>query len=154
MIFSALALASATSSAMASREAYDAIFSDVFLNAWIGNGNLEVSLDWAYGVGAEFAPELKIERLQCQKHWRLETCRFDLTRTANAAAGETDRALHSRLSCKANFHLRDNGEAGWKVVHLRPRRGGGHSRTTMTCRKSVSEGAAPGGGNQVGVPRN
>jgi hypothetical protein len=154
MIVSFLAIASITGSPFPPSEAYAAIFSDIFLNAMIGNGNLAVTYDWAYGLDNSKAPRLKIDAIMCQQTRRLPVCQFDLVRIPHAAASDADKALHRRLSCSASFRRQDNGEAGWEVKHLRPRRGGGHSRTTMRCEAAYPESGVSSGENPTREPSN
>ncbi|NYF30505.1 MULTISPECIES: hypothetical protein [Sphingopyxis] len=112
-----------------------AIFADVRLNAMIGNGNVEVSTEWAMGRNGDDVV-IQVEDMSCPDGRKSKTCSFTLRRmlTRNGVA-VTDPALPERLRCIAILkwvEARDG--AGWGVKHDPPRRIG-HSRTSMTCRR-------------------
>jgi hypothetical protein len=135
VIFSFLLLTTVVPTPLSNEDAHVAIYDDVFLNAMIGNGNREVTYDWIEGVGLSNKPTIKIEALTCQARNYGQYCSFDLVRTPSGAAADLDPALISRLVCRARLRPNEDGNPGWTVVHLPPRRGG-HSRTTMSCKAS------------------
>jgi hypothetical protein len=107
-------------------ELYSAIWSDLQLNAFIGNGNWLASL-W-YNAGGD-APDLHIADLKCKSARSQQRCTFILQRDGgpSQSLGET---APDRLSCAALFKRREDG---WSVVHTPPPPRGGHSRTSMKC---------------------
>lgn len=132
--FLAAALASAVPSP---GDAYAAIYNDVQLNAWIGNGNEEVTLEWVVGLDQSATPELHIADLRCKPSRRRSSCTFNLIRTPASNASPHDRSLATLLSCRADLEWAKVGDGAWawKVVHNPPRRrSSSHSQTTMTCR--------------------
>ena len=113
-----------------------AIFVDIQRNAMIGNGNDEVSSEWAVGREGDDV-SIRIEELACPEGRKRKKCSFVLRRmlTRNGVA-TVDPILSERLRCNAIFKWSDSpGEVGWGVEHLSPRRGRGHSITSMTCKK-------------------
>lgn len=111
-----------------------AIFDDVRLNAMIGNGNVELSSEWAIGRANDDV-SIRVEELSCPEGRKRKKCTFTLHRmlTRNGVA-TIDPALPERLRCTAILKWSDAPDiAGWGVEHYPPR-GGGHSRTSMTCK--------------------
>jgi hypothetical protein len=111
-----------------------AIFDDVRLNAMIGNGNVEVSSEWAIGRANDDV-SIRVEELSCPEGRKRKTCTFTLHRILKRnGVVTTDPVLPGRLHCTAILKWFDAPEiAGWEVEHYPPR-GGGHSRTSMTCK--------------------
>lgn len=108
-----------------------AIWSDLQLNAMIGNGNWIASL-W-YNAGDGSSPDLHIRDLECRKRGPGMECAFELVRDGGTrtVAGEP---APDRLSCTA-FFIRAEDRRGWAVMHTPPKRVG-HSRTSMACATS------------------
>lgn len=111
-----------------------AIFDDVRLNAMIGNGNVEVSNEWAAGGDGDDV-SIKIEEINCNDGRARRKCSFTLRRvlTRNGIAA-TDPSLPERLQCTATLKRLDDR---WGVEHSTPRRVG-HSRTSMKCQRIES----------------
>ena len=103
-----------------------AIWTDLQLNAIIGNGNWLASL-W-YNVGSDTAPDLHIVELRCSQAGSTQRCSFKLLRDGGPTVvlGETAPA---KLACVALFA---RTKEVWSVVH-RPPREAGHSQTSMRC---------------------
>lgn len=128
------AIASAPPPEDTTREVHGAIWSDLQLNALIGNGNWVGSLWYNASRGNADTPDLHIHDLTCRPKDSGYRCSFGLFRDGGVVTvlGEDAPA---RLSCKATFERQD-GEAGLAVKHLPPPRGGGHSQTTMKCHRA------------------
>ncbi|WP_219892908.1 hypothetical protein [Aquisediminimonas profunda] len=107
-----------------------AIWSDLQLNAMIGNGNWVASLWYNAGKESPATPDLHIENLACRNHARDQRCAFNLFRDGGVKTvlGET---APDRLTCEAILAVAQGGDR-WEVKHLPPRHIG-HSRTTMVC---------------------
>ncbi|MBO9695624.1 MAG: hypothetical protein J7499_05450 [Sphingopyxis sp.] len=118
-----------------------AIFDDVRLNAMIGNGNLEVSSEWAGGRHGDDV-SIRIEDLNCPESRKRRKCSFTLRRMLIRNGIEAaDPTLPERLRCMAMVKWFDSGgDAGWGVEHSPPRRDRGHSTRSMTC-KRIETGA-------------
>jgi hypothetical protein len=114
-----------------------AIFDDVRLNAMIGNGNLEISSEWAQGRKGDDV-SIRIEELSCPERRKRKKCGFTLHRVLTRNGVETvDPTLPQQLRCTAILKWFDTpGETGWGVEHLPPRHGRGHSTTSMTCNRT------------------
>lgn len=108
-----------------------AIWNDLQLNAMIGNGNWIGSLWYQASSGNVDNPDLHIEQLECRTRGENYACSFILFREGGVATVLREQAP-DRLSCEARFVPLD-GEEGWSVQHIPPRRAG-HSRTTMECK--------------------
>jgi hypothetical protein len=116
-------------------DARAAIWSDIESNAWVGNGNEAVSLDWWMGHDRAHPPETKISELYCSSDGERGRCWFTLERVPPSGASASDQAEARRLTCEAKLVLsREEVGSQWKVEHLPPAHGRGHSRTTMECR--------------------
>ena len=111
-----------------------AIWSDVELNAMIGNGNDRVSWEWVFGTDREHPPTLTIVGLKCSEGGDPYKCAFDLTRQTNAAAPSPDETQDPELRCTASFDWSQE-ERRWVVIHVPPPKHRGHTRTTMRCRE-------------------
>ena len=116
-------------------EAKAAIWADVNLNAWIGNGNDQLSADWVIGHDVYgHTPTLRISALTCGSTGFVHRCRFDIIREPDPAASAEDKAEPRHLSCSAELvTAKENGAETWQVDHKPPLPTGGHSRTTMEC---------------------
>lgn len=113
-----------------------AIWSDVELNATIGNYNEMVSWDWYYGKDRNHSPRLRIVGLRCERGSSYR-CSFDLARQSDEAAPADDKAEAPLLRCTASFKWSpDDGR--WVVTHFPPPKGGGHTRTSMVCGRPSS----------------
>jgi hypothetical protein len=110
-----------------------AIWSDIASNATIGNYNELISWDWYYGVDRNHPPTLTIVGLKCDDVHPYR-CAFDLTRQPDQAASADDKAQPGQLSCTASFKWSAD-DRRWVVIHLRPPKGGGHTRTSMQCQR-------------------
>ena len=104
-----------------------AIWSDLQLNAMIGNSNWLGSL-W-YNAGSDTAPNLHVRELRCAEKREAQRCTFELRRDGSPATVLGETAL-VKLACVAVFAYRSDG---WSVVHTPPR-GAGHSKTSMQCK--------------------
>lgn len=130
----ALMLLAATQAAQSEPLAGDlrsAIWSDLQLNAMIGNGNWIASLWYNAGADNPDSPDLHLTDLECKSSKRLYTCSFSLIRDGGVKMAFNQEAP-DKLSCHAVFVPEVDGE-GWSVRHLPPSPQGGHSQTTMTC---------------------
>lgn len=107
-----------------------AIWSDLQLNAMIGNGNWSASLWYNAGTEGSATSDLHIQNLVCRSHTQRHHCAFTLFRDGGVKTifGET---APDQLACEATFVVPRYG-GGWSVKHSPPRRVG-HSRTTMVC---------------------
>jgi hypothetical protein len=132
MLVSALYLAAAVAPTPTAQQIEAAIWNDLQLNAWIGNGNDLVTLNWYSGHGRH-PPKLSITNLACTRVRQHQRCAFALIREANPLAGAQDRAEPDRLACGAEFGIDPEDDGEWQVVHKRSPRGGAHSRTSMRC---------------------
>jgi hypothetical protein len=112
------------------REVRAAIWSDLEMNALIGNGNWVGSLWYNASSDNADAPDLHIQDLSCRPRARGHQCAFVLFRDGGVVKvlGEDAPA---RLRCDAIFERQD-GEEGLGIRH-HPPHGEGHSRTTMKC---------------------
>jgi hypothetical protein len=131
VILSLLALATQNA---ASCDYCGAIFDDVRLNAWIGNGNIAVTYDWAAGRDGEDVT-IRIDNRVCNDKLDAKKCSFTLVRVLERKEQATALPkLPEALACTAI--LTSTLEAGsriWSVKHYPPRRRG-HSRTSMQCK--------------------
>ncbi len=118
------------------QEARAAIWSDIQLNATIGNYNELVSWDWYYGTDKKHPPTLTIQGLECRRGTSYR-CEFDLARQSNEAASPADRAQPSHLRCTASFRWAAD-DRRWTVIHFPPPKGGGHTYTSMRCERGQS----------------
>lgn len=133
--FLLMLIAPSDAEAEAACEYCAAIFDDVRLNAMIGNGNVEVSPEWAAGRDGDDV-SIRIENLNCPEGTTRKTCSFTLRRMLmRNGVGATDPALPERLECTAILKWFDED---WRVEHTPPRRVG-HSTTSMKC-KSIETG--------------
>jgi hypothetical protein len=120
-------------------DARAAIWTDLELNAWIGNGNDAASLLWWTGHDKGLAPKISISDLNCSSTGDHGTCRFSLNRAPAAGASRADQAEPRRLACSARFTRSDHEtRPQWKVDHFLPQ-GRGHSQTTMKCRPKKAD---------------
>lgn len=108
-----------------------AIWHDLQLNAWIGNGN-ELAAQW-YLAGSEdpAPPQLEISGLRCRADSKLQYCEFQLIRHGGPSMYRGEKAP-ARLNCNALLEFRKS-EGAWSVRHIRPGHKGGHSQTTLRC---------------------
>lgn len=113
-----------------------AIWSDLQLNAMIGNGNWPASLWYNAGQEDVKAPDLHILDMFCGSNREGYRCSFILLRDGGVRT-VFNEAAPVRLDCSAQF-VRSKEPGEWAVKH-RPPRGSGHSRTDMQC-KAVSAG--------------
>ena len=109
-----------------------AIWSDLQLNAMIGNGSWLASLWYNAGEDNSEAEPLHIQNMSCVSNHKGYQCSFTLLRDGGARVSFNEVAP-DRLTCTAQFVRSDTD--GWGVKHL-PTRGAGHSRTTMQCNES------------------
>lgn len=109
-------------------ELRSAIWSDLQLNAWIGNGN---TLAYLWSWGGRDQPDVHIAQLACRRSAAQYRCAFLLTRDGGVKSVRGEIAP-DRISCDAIFVAGDDAK-GWAIMHLPPK-GSGHSRTTMKCR--------------------
>lgn len=107
------------------KNVYAAIWNDLQLNGVIGSGNWLASLWWNAGGVTH------IRDLSCNRTGRVYQCSFTLKRDGGEVKVYEEDAPNTLL-CDADF-IYVYGELG--VEHLPPPREGGHSRTTMTCRR-------------------
>ena len=92
-------------------EVYSAIWSDVELNAMIGNGNIPVSWDWALGHDADNPPKLAISKLVCHGGFTTQKCKFELTRIANErSTNPNDAREPTLLNCEARLERKTDGD--------------------------------------------
>lgn len=108
-----------------------AIWSDLQLNAMIGNGNWLASLWYNAGQEDAKAPDLHILDMSCVSNREGHRCSFTLLRDGGVRMA-LNEAAPDRLNCSAQF-VRWEESGGWTVKH-RPPRGSGHSRTDMQCK--------------------
>lgn len=103
-----------------------AIWTDLQLNAMIGNGNWLAS-QW-YNAENGTAADLHIQDLRCIQTRSGQRCSFGLYRDGGEVVllGKT---APDRLTCVAVLSRRGDE---WSVVHTPPRRKG-HSQTSMRC---------------------
>lgn len=115
-----------------------AIFDDVRLNALIGNGNTLISGPWTLGYQHEAtAPQIQIRDLDCTDGATDARCDFVLARLSKPTIDIwTGKPVPLLVKCKARLAKSPDVKGGWSVVHTAPPARGGHSRTTMTCRKA------------------
>ena len=113
-----------------------AIFDDVQLNALVGNGNTLVSGGWVMGYQHEAtAPQIQIRDLDCTDGATDARCDFVLARLSMPTIDIwTGKPVPLLVKCKAR--LVKEAEGAWSVAHTPSPASGGHSRTTMTCRKA------------------
>jgi hypothetical protein len=111
-----------------------AIWSDVELNATIGNYNEMVSWDWYYGKDRNHPPTLTIVGLRCDGGSSYR-CSFGLARRPDQAAPADDKAEVPLLRCTASFRWFPD-DRRWVVAHFPPPKGGGHTRSSMQCGRS------------------
>ena len=109
-----------------SKKVYAAIWSDLQLNGMIGNGN------WLASLWSNAGDIGHIRDLVCTRTVTTYGCTFSLKRDGGAVKVFNEDAPQTLL-CEANFI--DNGEQGLAVEHLPPLPTGGHSRTTMKCKR-------------------
>ncbi|WP_303828158.1 hypothetical protein [Asticcacaulis taihuensis] len=109
-----------------------AIWSDLQLNAMIGNGNWLASLWYNAGEDNSEAEPLHIQNISCVSSHQGYQCAFTLLRDGGVRVIFNEVAP-ARLTCNAQFVK--SGTDGWEVKHL-PLHGAGHSRTTMQCTES------------------
>ena len=121
-----------TASAPSVPDLRSAIWSDVELNAWVGNYNELVSLNWVTGQDPKHPPKITIVALKCSQTAPYK-CEFDLTRQADVAAPAEDKAEASTLRCAASFKWSPD-EGRWTVLHYPPPKHGSHTRTSMQCK--------------------
>jgi len=117
---------------------YDAIWGDLESNARIDNHNRLARL-W-YNAGAEHpeTPDLHIRDLSCRARSRGLHCTFILFRDGGIGVAYGEPAP-DRLSCHADFDRQIDVEGHrFTVRHLLPGAEGGHSRTTMECRRAAA----------------
>lgn len=105
-----------------------AIWMDLQRNAMIGNGARLASL-W-YQAGSDTAPNLHIQALACAKSRSGQRCSFVLYRDGGAVRVMNETAPDT-LACVADFVRADGA---WSVVHTRPPRKGGHTKTSVRCK--------------------
>lgn len=111
---------------------YRALWSDLELNAWIGNGNWPASL-WYQG-DPEQSSALHIENLRCQTSGQDHRCAFDLFREGGPVMTIYNQIAPDRLTCTATIvATTEEGEAPWSVLHYPPA-GYGHSLTSLECK--------------------
>jgi hypothetical protein len=136
MIAAALLLIATAPDAVAapSCEYCGAIFDDIQRNAMIGNGNIEVSLEWVEGNKGDDV-SIRIEDLTCPDGRKWKRCSFALRRVLTRGGVATiDPALPERLRCVAILKW-SRFEKDWAIEHSPPPRGAGHSATSMTCKR-------------------
>ena len=112
-----------------------AIWSDLELNAMIGNGNWLGSL-W-YNAGDADKPTLHIRDLACCPAEAGYYCEFILFRDGGPVKVFQELAP-DELHCKADFERDPENKTAWQVKHRPPRPTGGHSQTSMTCEPAKS----------------
>lgn len=105
-----------------------AIWHDLQANAMIGNGDWLASLLLNAGDGKEL--NFHINQLQCRQRMPEMQCRFILSRDGGKIAVFGEDAPEN-LECEAVF---EKGAGTWQVVHQPPRRGRGHSKSSMRCK--------------------
>jgi len=110
---------------------HGAIWSDLFSNAFIGNGNELAALWYNAGSDRPKEPLLRIENLVCSKGSARVRCRFGLFREGGAATYLGEPAP-DRLSCGATFH-RSRSDGRWFIPRKPPGPDGGHTRITIKC---------------------
>jgi hypothetical protein len=138
ILTSLLAAAAVAVPSFPAEEARTAIWTDLELNAWVGNGNDAASLLWWAGHDKGLAPEISISDLNCSSTGDHGTCRFSLNRVPAAGASRAGQAEPRRLACSAKFTRSDHEtRSQWNVDHFLPR-GRGHSQTTMKCRPKTA----------------
>jgi len=113
------------------RQLRAAIWSDLQLNAFIGNGNWPASL-W-YNAGSGTTPNLHISDLQCDGRDVAQRCSFTLFRDGGPVKVLGEEAP-DKLACDATFVRIKDGD-GWAVKHIR---GAAHTQTTMRCKAVAS----------------
>jgi hypothetical protein len=121
-------------------ELYDAIWNDLELNGFIGNGN-DLGGRW-YNAADGKGPVLHIRELSCHRRRLLGGygCSFTLIRDGGVAT-VLDKPVPDRIACSAVFVREGQSPQTWQIKHLPPPPHGGHSRTTMTCRVAPSPAA-------------
>jgi hypothetical protein len=107
-----------------------AIWSDLQLNAFIGNGNWVASLWYNAGNDDTNSPVLHIQQLECRSSNEGYRCTFILFRDGGVKTVFREQAP-DWLACNAIFVRGEDGQ-DWAVEHLPPRHSG-HSETTMKC---------------------
>jgi len=133
----AVAAMSAPDEALAG-EVRAAVWDDLQLNAMIGNGNWIASLWYNASNGDPEAPDLHINGLLCQPHGQGYYCSFRLFRGGGPRRVLGEEAP-DKLDCTATLvSTRDEGGIRLTVKHTPPPPGGGHSRTTMRCKRSTA----------------
>ena len=132
------ATALAASPAPDQDQIHAAIFRDVQLNALVGNGNALISGGWTMGYQHEAtAPQIQIRNLDCTDGATGARCDFVLARLSKPTIDIwTGKPVPLLVKCKARLAKAPDAEGGWSVVHTAPPAHGGHSRTTMSCRKA------------------
>ncbi len=136
LVASILVIATQPPDAPSIQEVRAAIWSDIQLNATIGNHNELVSWDWYYGKDSKHPPTLTIVGLRCRLGYS-HRCAFDLARQPDDAAPPEDKAQAPRLRCSASFEW-SAADRRWIVIHSPPNKRGGHSHTSMQCERGLS----------------
>ncbi len=109
-----------------------AIWNDLELNGAIHNGN-EVAWAWMnyWGSPSGEPPVLHILDLTCDGGRERQRCRFDLLRVGGPII-ESGQEIPDRIRCHTILRWEPEDDR-WKVPHLPPVDGVGHSRTLMRC---------------------
>lgn len=105
-----------------------AIWHDLEANAMIGNGDWLASL--LLHAGDDKTLNFNINQLQCRQRMQEMECRFMLSRDGGKIVVFGEDAPEN-LQCVAAFQ---KGADTWQVIHQPPRRGSGHSKSSMTCK--------------------
>lgn len=105
---------------------YGAIWNDLKLESFINGGSW---VDLLRGTDDRKELTVNVRDIGCSSSKRRQLCAFDLVRVADVQPA-SDNNVPEALRCTARFIYTDEG---WKVDRLAPRKGGGHTRTTMQC---------------------
>ena len=115
------------------RSLRDAIWHDLQVNAWIGNGNWLAGKWYLAGNEEVPPPTLEVKDLKCRPKSHAYHCEFQLLRHGGPATFLGEQAPY-QLHCNAPLE-QDKVTDTWYVKHLPASPKGGHTRTSMRCKE-------------------